>query len=99
MKNLSFSIAFVCLSLILSGQAQENFKIKHGSKWDFGIGLGLSNSGTDTHSWGKHGNELIDKANLAWSANLKYHVSNSVAIRLDYFGFYLSSFRSNPNVY
>ena len=74
-----------CVAMMVFAQ-EESYSIGHGNKWDFGIGLGLSNSGTDTHSWAHHGVGFTEKANLAWNANLKYHLTDAFSLRLDYLG-------------
>jgi len=86
-------ILLVSFCLILSAsQAQiiveerSNYDIQIGNKWDIGIHGGLSNSGTDTHSWARHGESLFAKSELSYGLNLKYHLNPNFAFRLNYFG-------------
>ena len=87
MKNLIITLCFAsCASSFITAQDGANNTASNNSKWDLGIGFGLSNSGTDTHSWGRHGVSFTENANLAWNANIKYHFSNAISLRLDYLG-------------
>ncbi len=60
------------------------------NKLSIGAHLGLSQSGTDTHSWGRHGEGLLSHAHVAYGINAKYAFSPNFAIRGDYFGSKLS---------
>ena len=87
MKNLIITLCFaLCASSFITAQDGAINTASNNSKWDLGIGFGLSNSGTDTHSWGRHGVSFTENANLAWNANIKYHFSNAISLRLDYLG-------------
>ncbi len=67
-------------------EERSAYDIQIGNKWDIGIHLGLSNSGTDTHSWARHGESLFAKSEPAYGINLKYHLNPNFAFRLNYFG-------------
>lgn len=90
MKNiyLTLIMLFVVASVAMAQtDDSQNYKVgKQVNNWDLGIHLGLSNSGTDTHSWGRHGASFTQSANFAYGLNLKYHLSDAFALRLNYFG-------------
>ncbi len=81
-----------CVFTIVTTSAQiiveerSSYDIQIGNKWDIGIHGGLSNSGTDTHSWARHGESLFAKAEPSYGLNLKYHLNPNFAFRLNYFG-------------
>ena len=83
---LTFTLMMLMLSFSVAQDDMNYSSGKNVNNFDIGFHLGLSNSGTDTHSWGRHGESLFAKSNLSYGINLKYHFSDALAIRLNYFG-------------
>ncbi len=64
-------------------------KVKR-KKLSIGAHLGLNQSGTDTHSWGRHGEGIFSHAHFTYGLNAKYAISPMLGIRADYFGSQIS---------
>jgi len=75
MKRFLF-ISLLCLPFFLIGQ----------TKHEVALFAGLSNSGTDVHSWARHGEGLFAKASVAYGLNYTYNFNPSWGVRLGWTG-------------
>ena len=64
----------------------EDYEYNSSRKWAIGIHLGLSNNGSDTHSWARHGVSIFEKTHLSYGLNLNYSLTQHFNLRLNYFG-------------
>ena len=70
----------------LSVQVDESQKSNTPGKWSVGFNLGLSQNGTDTHSWGRHASSIFNQSHLAYGLEAKYSINQRFGLRLDYIG-------------
>lgn len=70
----------------LSIQVDESPKSSSAGKWSVGLNLGLSQNGTDTHSWGRHASSIFNQSHLAYGLEAKYSLNQRFGVRLDYIG-------------
>ncbi len=56
------------------------------SRWSLGLHAGLSQNGTDTHSWGRHAESIFNQSHLAYGLQAKYAINHNFALRADYIG-------------
>lgn len=56
------------------------------SKWSVGLNLGLSQSGTDTHSWGRHAESIFNQSHIAYGLQARYALNRNFGLRADYIG-------------
>lgn len=86
MKNFILTICFTfCLASISFSQNIEEVKWEDESKFSIGLHLGGSQSGTDTHSWGRHGEGVFSGAHFMWGVNAKYNMTDAFAVRANFF--------------
>lgn len=69
-------------------QIQIDTILKNNSpgKWSVGFNLGLSQNGSDTHSWGRHASSIFNQSHLAYGLEAKYSINQRFGLRLDYIG-------------
>ncbi len=85
MKSKLFILSVM---LIVSFQlvAQNNFSsLQSKGPLSLGLHLGVSQSGTDTHSWGRHGESIFSQAHLLIGLNVNYQLSSHLNIRANWF--------------
>lgn len=54
------------------------------TKWNFQFQAGIMEHGSDTHSWGRHGQMITDKAKFGCGGILGYDISSHLNLRLNY---------------
>ena len=83
MQKITSTILFA-LFFVLGAYAQEIEMVEKesGSKLSVGLHLGASQSGTDTHSWGRHGEGLLSQAHVVYGLQAKYQATKSLSLRL-----------------
>jgi len=85
MKRLTITLCFALLFACSYAQDIESVEWKENSKFSIGLHLGGANSGTDTHSWGRHGEGILDKAAFAFGLNANYKLSDNFGLRANFF--------------
>lgn len=85
MKNLTLTLLF-SFFLIMGVTAQDMpVELESNSKFSIGLNIGASQSGTDLHSYGRHGVSLTEEANLMFGATAKYNLTPTLALRANFF--------------
>ena len=85
MKRLTITLSFALFFACTYAQNVDSVEWKNNSKFSIGLHLGASQSGTDTHSWGRHGEGILDKAAFAFGANARYSLSDNLGLRANFF--------------
>jgi len=75
-RILNFILFCICFYIPLTAQFLANSEI--------GVHIGITQSGTDTHSWGYNGESLFSEANVLYGASYKIKINNSFTSSLTY---------------
>jgi len=85
MKRLTITLSFALFFAFSYAQDIDSVEWKNNSKFSIGLHLGGSQSGTDTHSWGRHDEGILSQAHIMYGLNARYAMSDNFALRLNWF--------------
>lgn len=86
MKRLiSTILASLWLAITLHSQQNLQEELSNRDNFSIGLNLGASQSGTDTHSWGRHGESITDEAHIMYGLNINYIISPRLSLRANWF--------------
>jgi len=85
MKSKLFLFCLSTLFAFQIGAQSSPSTLQPKGPLSIGVHVGLSQSGTDTHSWGRHGENIFSEAHLLLGLNLNYQLSSHLNIRANWF--------------